>query len=509
MIRRLLPLLITGAVLAGEADPPRVLVLLAQGFNKGEFFQSVLPLRAAGYAVDIAAAQAGPVIISNDGTPDKAGLDPVADLTLDQIGDGARWCALVIPGGYSPGRLEKLPAAVEACRVFAQAGKPIAAVCHGPRLLLAAGLLDGRVFTCLHNVPDEVADAWKACRGTWVDQAVVVDGGLITSRFPGDMTALTRRLLEELSIRGGLPWEIKPARVLLVAPDLPAGHARWAVKDAAGILGVTVDLVASAEDVAKAEKIRADAGDGNPPWVCIATLAGPQAEALAAAQAFKATLIAAQVAEVAIPAGTTGETLAAAVVREARTCALPIAPVPPPPFAAALAVCDGFDDQAVAAAHFHAASKGLLTVVVAPRQGWIHGQAGTVIEATATYADNLTLTPDALVVAPGGLWPMQDDAARQAQQPAWIEEQGRRDRERLDWLLARHAGGAHLVVVGLDALRLARTGKFPGAAFAAPNSTVWSFGKTAKRSADPVAATAERITTVRNADALAQAWSAP
>lgn len=503
MIRCLLLTLVALATaLAGESAPPRVLVLLAQGFNKGEFFQSVLPLRAAGYAVDIAAEKVGAVAISNEGTPDKAGLDPVADLTLDQIGDGARWCALVIPGGYSPGRLEKLPAAVETCRVFAKAGKPIAAVCHGPRLLLAAGLLDGRVFTCLHSVPDEVADAWKACRGTWVDQAVVVDGNLITSRFPGDMTAFTRRLLEELSTRGGLPWEIKPVRALLVAPDLSAGHPRWAVKDAAGILGVAVDLVAGPDDVAKMAKVRAESGAGNPPWACVGVLPGAQSAAL------KAALEVASLPEMTLGEGSSFETITSTLVREARARAVPIAPVPPPPFTAAIAISDGFDDQALAVARFRCAAQGRFTVLVGPRRGWMRGQSGTVVEVFTTYAETVNLTTDALVVAPGGLWPMQDEAARQAQQPAWIAEQGQRDRERLEWLLARHAAGANLVVVGFDALRLARSGKFSGAAFAAPDSTVWSFGKAAKRSADPVATTAERLTTVRNAEALAQAWPA-
>ena len=93
-----------------------------------------------------------------------------------------------MPGGYSPGFLEKDPQAIRILREFLDAGKPVAMICHGPRLLLKHGLAKGRTLTCLFSVPDELADEWAGRPfGRYLDQAVVRDGNLLTARYPNDV----------------------------------------------------------------------------------------------------------------------------------------------------------------------------------------------------------------------------------------------------------------------------------------------------------------------------------
>ncbi len=96
------------------------------------------------------------------------------DLTLD-------FDALVLPGGlYIPDALRSTPAAVKFVRGFAEAGKPIATICHGPWLLIEADVIRGRTLTCWPAIQTDVRNAG----GCWVDEEVVVDNGLVTSRKP-------------------------------------------------------------------------------------------------------------------------------------------------------------------------------------------------------------------------------------------------------------------------------------------------------------------------------------
>ncbi len=90
---------------------------------------------------------------------------------------------LIIPGGYAPGRLRNNKEVVAFTREFVESGKPVAAICHGPELLVEAGVLDGRRVTSIGGISDQIIDAG----GTYVNEPIVIDGNLITSRWPNDI----------------------------------------------------------------------------------------------------------------------------------------------------------------------------------------------------------------------------------------------------------------------------------------------------------------------------------
>jgi protease I len=105
--------------------------------------------------------------------------------------------ALVLPGGQiNPDKLRAIEKAVSFTKGFFDVGKPVGAICHGPWVLVEAGVLEGRKCTSYHSIKTDVKNAG----GIWVDEEVVADGGLITSRNPGDIPAFNRKLIEEFAM---------------------------------------------------------------------------------------------------------------------------------------------------------------------------------------------------------------------------------------------------------------------------------------------------------------------
>lgn len=113
---------------------------------------------------------------------------PVADIVSGDFD------AVVIPGGFCPDNLRRVPAAVQLVREAAAAGKPVAAICHGPWLLCSAGVLSGRNATGFVAIRDDVVNAGAK----WLDAAVVVDGPIITSRTPDDLPEFCLAIIEAL-----------------------------------------------------------------------------------------------------------------------------------------------------------------------------------------------------------------------------------------------------------------------------------------------------------------------
>lgn len=103
--------------------------------------------------------------------------------------------ALVIPGGFGPDRLRTDEAVVRFVKTFGALDRPIAAICHGPQLLIEAGLVRGRTLTSWPSVRTDLLNAGAQ----WVDQEVVEDGTLITSRKPDDLDAFCEVLLKRLA----------------------------------------------------------------------------------------------------------------------------------------------------------------------------------------------------------------------------------------------------------------------------------------------------------------------
>ena len=171
----------------------RIACIVGDGFEERELQVPVDRLRRAGHDVVIVGEHDGATIVGKEGE---------AKVRVDLGVDEARvddFDALFIPGGHSPDHLRADDRFVDLVEDFDQAGKPIAAICHGPQLLLTADLVDGRRMTAWQTVQIDLSYAGADV----VDEPVVVDGNLITSRMPEDLDAFCRELLATLDDAGG------------------------------------------------------------------------------------------------------------------------------------------------------------------------------------------------------------------------------------------------------------------------------------------------------------------
>jgi protease I len=110
--------------------------------------------------------------------------------------DAADYDGLVLPGGVAnPDRLRRVPEAVDFTRGFFEAGKPVAAICHAPWVLVEAGVVDGRTLTSFPSLRTDIRNAG----GTWVDEEVHVEAGLVSSRKPDDLDAFCAKAIEEIA----------------------------------------------------------------------------------------------------------------------------------------------------------------------------------------------------------------------------------------------------------------------------------------------------------------------
>ena len=170
----------------------RVLIISMEAFEKSELLYPRSNLQDAGAEVDIASAEMGEI-------RSMEGLDwsePVeVDKTFGEVAVGD-YDALLIPGGVAnPDKMRTQEAAVELVRAFQRAGKPIAAICHGPWMLVEADVVKGRTVTSFPTLRTDLKNAG----GEVVDQEVAIDGNLITSRNPDDLPAFTSALIEMIS----------------------------------------------------------------------------------------------------------------------------------------------------------------------------------------------------------------------------------------------------------------------------------------------------------------------
>lgn len=166
-----------------------VAILTADGFEQAELVEPRKALERAGATARIVSPADKEVQGWNH--DDKADAFPV-DVPLDKA-RADDFDALLLPGGVAnPDRLRALPKAVEFVKKLAAQGKPIAAICHGPWTLIEAGLVKGRTVTSWPSLKTDLKNAGAH----WVDQEVVVDGGLITSRKPDDLPAFNEKMVE-------------------------------------------------------------------------------------------------------------------------------------------------------------------------------------------------------------------------------------------------------------------------------------------------------------------------
>src|SRR3954471_3417195 len=179
-----------GSVMAQKLDGKKVAILVADGFEQVEMTKPRAALDEAGAQTSIVSPKSGQIQGMNHA--DKGDKFDV-DITLDDARP-EEFDALLIPGGLmNPDQLRSTPEAVEFTRHFFETGKPVAAICHGPWVLIDAGVVRGRKLTSWPAIKTDVRNAG----GNWVDQEVVVDNGLVTSRKPDDIPAFNRKMIEE------------------------------------------------------------------------------------------------------------------------------------------------------------------------------------------------------------------------------------------------------------------------------------------------------------------------
>lgn len=164
----------------------RVAVLVADMYQELEFWYPYLRLQEEG-AEAVAVGPEAQEYKSKLGYPVKAELGAKDAKAKD-------FHAVVIPGGYAPDYLRRSPELVKFVREMAESGKPVAAICHGPWVLCSARVVAGKKVTSFFSIRDDLENAGAK----WVDEPVVVDGNLITSRVPQDLPFFVRALLELL-----------------------------------------------------------------------------------------------------------------------------------------------------------------------------------------------------------------------------------------------------------------------------------------------------------------------
>jgi protease I len=166
----------------------KVAVPLAAGFEDSEFTVPRERLLAAGHEVVVLGLRAGETAVGKRG---RARVRIEAEPGRVEVDD---FDALLIPGGHSPDHLRHDRATVDFVRRFYESGKPVAAICHGPQLLVEAGVVSGRTLTSWPSVSTEIENAGA----NWIDNDLVEDENLITSRKPEDLEIFCKALLERI-----------------------------------------------------------------------------------------------------------------------------------------------------------------------------------------------------------------------------------------------------------------------------------------------------------------------
>jgi protease I len=170
----------------------KIAILVADGFEQSELEQPRAALEEAGAETQIVSPENDQV---KGWDQDKFGEAFAVDTELKSA-DAEDYDALLLPGGVmNPDKLRTLPEAVIFVRSFFDAGKPVAAICHGPQILIEANVVQGRKLTSYPSIKTDLINAGAE----WVDERVVTDQGLVTSRKPDDLPYFNAKMLEEFA----------------------------------------------------------------------------------------------------------------------------------------------------------------------------------------------------------------------------------------------------------------------------------------------------------------------
>ena len=175
------------AILTGK----KVAILTESGFEEVELTSPKKALEDAGARVEIVSPQKEKV---KAWAHDHWSIELPVDVNVEEA-DPNDYDALMIPGGVlNPDKMRLNDKCVEFAQQFLQDGKPVAAICHGPQLLIETGMLEGRNITSYPSVKTDMINAGAI----WTDREVIVDNGLVTSRSPNDLEAFNKKMIEEI-----------------------------------------------------------------------------------------------------------------------------------------------------------------------------------------------------------------------------------------------------------------------------------------------------------------------
>jgi protease I len=170
----------------------KIAILTENGFEEIELTSPKKALEEAGAFLEIVSPQKEKV---KGWDHDHWSIELEVDKNIDDA-NADDYDAIVLPGGViNPDKLRLNKKAVAFAQEFLEAGKPVAAICHGPQTLIETGLLEGRTMTSYPSLKTDLTNAGA----DWVDREVVVDNGLVTSRKPDDLEAFNKKMIEEIS----------------------------------------------------------------------------------------------------------------------------------------------------------------------------------------------------------------------------------------------------------------------------------------------------------------------
>jgi protease I len=165
----------------------RIAILAENNYQELELWYPLLRLREGGAEVKVIGTGSAETYTSKRGYP------VTVDAAADEV-EAADFDAVIVPGGYAPDLMRRYEAVLKLVREAHQQGKVVAAICHAAWVLISAGILKGRQITCVSAIKDDVINAGA----TYLDQEVVQDGNIITSRVPTDLPAFCRTIIAAL-----------------------------------------------------------------------------------------------------------------------------------------------------------------------------------------------------------------------------------------------------------------------------------------------------------------------
>ena len=170
-----------------ELEGKKVIILVEQMYNEFEFWYPFYRLKEAGAKVVVVGSGSAEEYTAKSGLPCRV------DTRAEHI-SAADFAGIIIPGGYAPDHMRRHPSMVKLVKDLYEAGKVVAAICHAGWMLASSEIVKGRTVTSFFSIKDDLVHAGA----NWVDQEVVVDGRLITSRKPEDLPAFMKAVIAAL-----------------------------------------------------------------------------------------------------------------------------------------------------------------------------------------------------------------------------------------------------------------------------------------------------------------------